>query len=362
MNARRLFSVVVVSVLLLSIVTDPVNWNSDPPPALAATFHGKGLWISPERLATLPTSGPAWDRLVQVADGALGAPNVADQNSNHDVNTLAVALVAARLGDAQRRAKAANAILSAIGTEKGGRTLALGRNLPAYVIAADLIDLTDYDIFKDHEFRGWIRYAIHEPLDGETLVATHERRPNNWGTHAGAARIVVDLYNNDTTDLARAISVFKGWLGDRSSYVGFKFGDLSWQVNPKAPVGVNPLGATKQGHSIDGSLPDDMRRGCSFRWPPCRTNYPWGALQGVVVQAALLQNAGYDSFSWNDRAVCRAAGFLRRLDVEVGGWWASGDDRWQPWIINYYCQSSYPVVSPISVGKNMGWTDWTHRR
>ena len=35
------------------------------------------------------------------------------------------------------------ALRSALGTEAGGRTLALGRNLPAYVIAADLISLQD---------------------------------------------------------------------------------------------------------------------------------------------------------------------------------------------------------------------------
>ena len=55
------------------------------------------------------------------ADGSLGTANVADQSSEHDVKTLAVALVYAQ--DGRRRptgTKAADAIMSAVGTEAGG--------------------------------------------------------------------------------------------------------------------------------------------------------------------------------------------------------------------------------------------------
>jgi hypothetical protein len=330
--------------------------------APATTTVPTGIWISNTELAQLPMSGTAWTQLKAAADGSLGTPKISDQDSNHDVNTLAVALVYARTGNAAYRTKAANAIMSAVGTEAGGRTLALGRNLVSYVVAADLIDLRSYNSSMDSRFRTWLSGVRRASLDGGTLISTHEQRPNNWGTHAGASRIAADIYLRDSADLSRAAAVFKGWLGDRSAYAGFKFGDLSWQANPSAPVGVNPAGAVKSGHSIDGALPDDMRRGCSFQWPPCKTNYAWGAMEGAVAQARLLSRAGFDSWNWQNRAMFRAAQFLYNLDNEVGGWWAEGDDEWQPWAINAAYGSAFPARSPARSGKNMGWTDWTFGR
>jgi hypothetical protein len=286
------------------------------------------------------------------------AADIANQDSDHDVKTLAAALVYARTGDASYRIRAADAIVAAIGTEHGGRTLALGRNLVSYVIAADLIDLKRYDLAKDQQFRAWLSAVRTEELDGKTLISTHEDRPNNWGTHAGASRVAADIYLGDTADLARAAQVFKGWLGDRSAYAGFTYGDLSWQADPAKPVGVNPPGAVKLGHPIDGALPDDMRRGCSVRWPPCETGYAWEAMQGAIVQAELLSRAGYDVWNWQNQALLRATQFLYNLDKEIGGWWAAGDDTWQPWVINKAYGTSFLAGSGI--GKNMGWTDWTH--
>ena len=77
--------------------------------ASTTTSTPNGIWISSAELAALPMSGPAWTRLKAAADGSLGTANIADQNSNHDVNTLAVALVYARTGTAAYRVKAANA-------------------------------------------------------------------------------------------------------------------------------------------------------------------------------------------------------------------------------------------------------------
>src|SRR6185295_2047989 len=102
-----------------------------------------------------------------------------------------------------------------------------------------------------------------ENLDGQTLRSTHERRPNNWGTHAGAARVAIALYLGDDAELARAATVFHGWLGDRAAYAGFEYGDVTWQCDPSKPVGIN-ASCVKDGHDIGGALPDDMRRGASF--------------------------------------------------------------------------------------------------
>jgi hypothetical protein len=127
-------------------------------------------------------------------------------------------------------------------------------------------------------------------------------------------------------------------------------------------VGVNPRGATLQGHSVDGAFPDDMRRGCSFTWPPCFTDYAWEGFQGASVQAELLHRAGYDAWSWSDQALLRAAKFLEYLNQQFGGWWAQGDDEWNPWVINFAYDGQFAAKEGARPGKNMGWTDWTHDR
>ncbi|HEY3189137.1 MAG TPA: hypothetical protein VGJ70_16750, partial [Solirubrobacteraceae bacterium] len=55
--------------------------------------RSNGIWISPATLRRLPTTGAAWDRLLADAQADPGSADVADQNSGHDVATLAAALV-----------------------------------------------------------------------------------------------------------------------------------------------------------------------------------------------------------------------------------------------------------------------------
>jgi hypothetical protein len=151
--------------------------------------------------------------------------------------------------------------------------------------------------------------------------------------------------------------VFRGYLGDRASYTGFSFGDLAWQCDPARPVGINPKGCTKNGVAIDGVIPDDQRRGGGFQWPPAATGYPWEGMQGVLLQALILDRAGYDAFLWSDKAINRAAGFL----FDRAHWGASGDDSWQPWLLNHVYGTNYPT-SPARAGKNFGFTDWLFAR
>ena len=324
-----------------------------------------GVWLSRAEISQLPEHGPAWDQLRRLADEPTGQPDLSNQDSEADIHVLAAALVYARTGDEQLRAKAAAGVLDAIGTERGGRTLALARGLLAYVVAADLIDLRAYDRDGAQRFASWlagVRTEKLEPASNPTLVATHELRPNNWGTHAGASRIAADIYLGDRRDLARAAAVFKGWLGDRAVYSGFRYGeDLSWQANPDAPAGVDPAGAVKDGQSIDGALPDDMRRGCSLRVPPCPTLYPWEAMQGAVAQAELLSRQGYDAWNWGNQALRRAAAFLFALHSRYGeaDWGAPSGHAWVPWLLNARYGTHFPETLPAQPGKGMGFTDWT---
>jgi hypothetical protein len=69
----------------------------------------------------------------------------------------------------------------------------------------------------------------------------------------------------------------------------------------------------------------------------------------------MLHRAGYDAWQWSDKALYRAVRFL--YDI---GWPATGDDQWQPWVIN----KAYGVNIPTTgggKGKNVGWTQWTEQ-
>ena len=44
----------------------------------------------------------------------------------------------------------------------------------------------------------------------------------------------------------------------------------------------------------------------------------------------------------------------------VNGNPAGGDDTWQPWLLNKFGRAGLPTTTANS-GKNMGFTDWTHR-
>lgn len=325
-------------------------------------------WIDQETIAELPTSGPAWDALDRDAQAFMpGAVDLSDQDAAGDVELMALALRWARLREAKDLERVRSGLALSVGTERGGRALALARNLQALAIAADIVG------HKERDFLAWVRAALRETLDGRTVISTHEDRPNNWGTHAGAARMLADAYlaRNGSADQqaeaikdgVRAAEVFRGWLGDRTVYHAFSFGDLWWQSDAKFPRGINPRGAAISGHSVDGVLPDDQRRAGVFGWPPPRENYVWEALQGAVVQAHVAARMGLDSWAWSDSALLRALTWLHR----EANYPASGDDKWIPHLVNWAYRltgsaTAFPAAVPTRPGKGVGYTDWTHGR
>lgn len=311
-----------------------------------------GIWISAEEIGKLPMQGKAWQALLKAAEKPLIAPNLAERNSNDDVIVLAKALAYVRTGEPRFRLGVIFALSGMAGTERGADALSLGRNLPGYVIAADLVGLPAQ---HDAAFRTWLSALPDRHFPGGSLRHIHAVRPNNWGTHAGGALAVIARYLGDDQELERIAQVFRGWLGERSVYDGFKFGDLWWQADPEHPVGINPRGAQRDGHSLDGVLPDDQRRSGPFAWPPPKENYVYEALQGAVLQAMVLGRAGYDCWEWGDRALLRAALWLER----EAQYPAQGDDAWQPYVINFQYDTNLRTVLPAQPGKNVGWTDWT---
>lgn len=333
-------------------------------PSSSDSEFSRGLWLDPATIAALPTSGSAWDNVLNQANGSCGSVDLSDQTQSNNVCILAKALVFARTGITTYRSDVVSAIREIVNAPAyNGTALSLGRELAAYVLAADVIDLSGYNATLDQTFRLELRSLLTTATSGaaRNLVDCHERRPNNWGTMCGATRVAVAIYLDDVSELDRAAQVFKGYLGDRSAHAGFKFGgpedDLSWQCDPTRPVAINPAGCTRYGRDLGGILPDDQRRGGSYTWPPPRENYVWEALQGAVVQATLLERAGYPAFEWEDRALLRA---VQWLHTELG-YEAEGDDGWQPHLFNHYYATSFAAPVPARYGKNMGWTDWTHR-
>jgi len=326
--------------------------------ALAAVQRGAdetsdGIWISPAEIIALPDHGPAWDALVAQAQKPI-APNLSDQNDPSNVRVLARALVAVRTGSAQAREEVLRALEKVQGTEAGARSLSVSRELMAYVIAAELVGL---DGAQRDKFEIWLRAVCEQDFKGRTLRSTHEDRPNNWGTHAGASRLAVAIYLDDQKEIERAAWVFRGWTGDITGWHEFKFGERWWQPeNATRNYGINPVGARISSQPVGGVLPDDQRRGGPFQWPPPREEYVYEALQGAVAQAVMLERLGMPAWEWGDRALLRAFEWLH----EHADYPAAGDDAWLPHIINRAYGTRFPALVPTRPGKAIGFSDWTH--
>jgi hypothetical protein len=135
--------VTVLPLLLLVVATEDVF-------AFNPRAH---IWIGPQELAALPMAGQHWEQLKAQATEPAGAPNLSDKDQDHNVYVLAKALVYVRcsleLAHAQcaglkvetLRSEVIEQVMAAMGTENGGETFALGRELVAYVIAAALVGL-----------------------------------------------------------------------------------------------------------------------------------------------------------------------------------------------------------------------------
>lgn len=339
-----------------------------------------GMWIPTTQLMSLPTSGSAWDRVRNAAYGSWGTPDLKNQDNKHAIYTLAGALVYARTGDTALRSKVRDAILAAKRTlDESGEwqttngVLATGRQLGAYVISADLINLKTYDPAGDNEFRTWLS-SIRT-----TNIGTHARWKNirytcenataNWSAFACASRIAASIYLGDSTDVQRASLIIRALLGERSTYPKDAPGQngyfqhttdyqSSWSCNETTWTGINPP-CVKSGVNIDGAPIEDASRGgaCCVA-QGLGISYPWEALQGYFVSLELLYRTGNygNPYTWSNQALKRSMDFMQR-----SGWGITSAASYVPWMANARYGTSYTVGTSLG-GRIMSWGDWLYQK
>jgi hypothetical protein len=351
-------------------------------PVAAQQTARPGIWADRAELMRRPTSGADWDLLLRDAARDPGAADIANQDSEHDTYTLAAALVCVRTGN--HCSEARQGVLNAIGTESGARWLAVGRNLGAYVIAADLLDLrAGTATGRDGErveawLRGWLAKQLRDNNSEDMRGFRPFHAAANAAAQEGFAYAAVAAYLRDTSALTRAWDAFRRFVCDPGApdreniYMTPSVRD-NW-TDAANPCSVNPRGSTRSvpsgmpgsggSHRIDGSLPGDMRRGGAYQWRPGFTQYPWVGLEGLVPAAVVLQRAGYPAFQVADRAVLRTHEYLLWLRDQTS------DSRWFDGVrgrdiiqlVNHAYGTSFPINRTVGGGRTVGYTGWSHPR
>ncbi|MDT0277371.1 alginate lyase family protein [Blastococcus goldschmidtiae] len=313
-----------------------------------------GMLLGAAELAARPTSGPAWDAVVKAAKDRSGGVNLADQDNTHAARTLAAALVSARTGDTAHRDHVVS-VLRQLPTASlsGARVLSVSRQLAGYATAADLVG------YRDTAFTTWLGGMRTHDIGGHgrwtTISGTSENSANNWGTWAMSTRVAISAYLDDTTDLQRAATVFRGFTGDRSAYAGFQpTGDFeaAWACGGKEWVPINPADCGAR----SGALVEDISRSAGSTPDSTGLTYSWEALGGATLTARILQQAGYtDVWQWNDNALLRAGEFLKNNGGYAPRYRAN---QYIPHEINAAYGTTLGPVATAGHGRQFGFTDW----
>ncbi len=311
---------------------------------------GGYLLMDRSTLLGLPTSGGAWTALREVADSPLGTPDLCNQDSKHAVRTFGTALVYARTGTAAYRAKARDAVMAAIDTVRAGcnnAILSLGRQLGAYVLAADLIGLDGAD---DAAFRSWLSAIRTRDLGGHgrwrTLAFTSGDSSNNWGAFAQASLVAADAYLGDSAGLARDWARLKGFTGDRAAHLFPEPAspDYTWTCSsswtPVMSCADNPR---------HGAIAEDAWRNGAYA--NVSRTYVQESMQGLALAAELLTRSGYAAWP----RLAAVADFATRWDV----WNASSVGNHLSWWYNRRLGTNAPRLS-AGDGRVFGYTDWLY--
>lgn len=342
-----------------STIKPTVTPSSTPIVSTPPVFNPvTGIWTSPTELRTKPMSGDAWNAVKSAADSLSSSPSpdLDNQDDPTNVAVMAAAIVYARTGDVNYRAKVVNALQKIELYVPRGRTLAWARETGAYAISADLVGYRTAAFEK--KMRDMAETYKCSQLN-KTLLEMYKQRPNNWGSQAFGSLTAIYRYLGDTRRLQEVRTHYvlsvNGPMPSTAS-----FGSMSWQCSTSDPRWINKKGCVITCGSqvnVDGIIPDDMRRGGSCQANPLQTGYPWEGLQGFVMAARILDRAGLSIWQESDRAICRAASALQ--DGRFGsGWRATGDDEWQLPFLDNSCGTNWSAsygTSKWKAGKNTGW-------
>lgn len=403
-----------------------------------------GIWINASEIAQLPMAGDAWNDILMAATQTCPVPDLFDQGDDAEECVLAKAIVSTRLlaaggFDATAMAMRADVLLG-IGQMmdesnwcendfcepcgSGGcttrRTLALGRNLGAYLAAAELIGIGPGDVPSRADLIAFLD-GTDDPLDPEeirigvldyqwidngtaaspttrrTLRQTHDERPNNWGGQACASLAAAAILRENASELLQVYQVALGWVGDCQngdcSHFVFDPEASDWTCDQSAPsYGINEAAClvdvsqtgTPDLMDLSGVQVDDMRRGgpfpagCDASPRACVADvHIWEGLQGRFTCAWILRRQGLDVFSAAQEALRRAYEFQHRWIWQIGsttGWWhpphlsedgSPNDDAFLAYIANYVYGGNYPLDPNAGgpgykdFGKGFGWTRYT---
>jgi hypothetical protein len=325
--------------------------DPDPEPPVPAP----GGFLLGVDLASLPTSGAAWDAMLAKAKGSWPAPNLTDQNSQHAAHVLAGALVAARTGDAALKTKVMAGILDAIRTHKdgtGNNALSLGRQLAGYVIAASAIG------YRDPAFLDFLRDIRTRNVGGHSrwysLYGTAADSSNNWHVLALTSLTAIDIYLGDTAGIDRDAALFRGYCGDRSAHT-FRTPSISqpsWLADPSAPW--TPI-QNAPGDPRHGAPTEDAWR--SGAYPTISNTYVMDAVGGAVMTAELLSRAGYtDVFA-------RLANVIVFTQRFPSVWTTSGGRGGQglAYLVNRRTGAGVPTTNTTSrIAWTHAWLDWLY--
>lgn len=314
-----------------------------PPPSPTTDFVGPD--------PTGPTTGLAWAALLAAADASPGTPDITcTQNTRlHPGTALAAALVYARTGVESYRTKTIALVEAARSTTRDcdNAVLSLGRQLGAYVLAADYVG------YRNDSFMAWVDGARTRDFPSShsrwrTLRGTAANTSNNWGTFALASLTIADAYLRDNIGLTKDWGLFVDYGDGTSSFQHTSDYQEVWSC----PVGyeINPASCTdprKEGAPVEDASRDPF---------PIVKNYPAEAAQGYVVQAEILARAGYPAWTVNDAQVCRNAewrGLMGNLNY-------SSADQYVTWMTNERCGLTQPT-KPAVYGRVFGYTEWLYQ-
>jgi len=361
--------------------------------APAANAASDYMLIDSARLASLPTSGTAYTSMKKTADTAMATmslttptskspwlPNYGDSSTGvgKGAATLAAALVYARTGDARYRDFVIRVNRFVIGSEDSASTngtsdadkvLATMRQISGYVLAADLVRM-DPNVtgsrsgYTSTAWKTWLG-ALRTKSIGSgncSSIFNCNMKATNWGAWASASRTAIDVYLDDTADLAVVVGRLKLYLGESTTPAPWKKSgsfDSSWVCMPTGSVQFTAVNGSSCGSGKDGIIVEDASRSAAPfpAWGKAGIDYSFHAYGAQLVAALLLDRKGYDVWNWGDRALKRIMDRLDRLGVATGNGRVTATHV--SWIPRHFYNTSYPTV-PARPSDTLGYTDWLY--